>query len=145
MLLPVIEVGPETEVEPAVGLSMGRERVLLVDDENDLVEIGRLMLERLGYSVTTRTSSIEALELFKDDPGKFQVVITDMTMPNMTGDLLAQKLLDLRPELPVILCTGYSERMTEARAKEMGIKAFLMKPITVQDLSTAIRKVLGNR
>jgi DNA-binding NtrC family response regulator len=67
-----------------------------------------------------------------------------MTMPNMTGDLLAQKLLELRPELPVILCTGYSERMTEARAKQMGIKAFLMKPIIIQDLSTIIRKVLSD-
>jgi hypothetical protein len=85
VLLPVIEVEPEAEREPAAGLSMGREHVLLVDDENDLVEIGRLLLERLGYSVATRTSSIEALELFKSDPGKFQLVITDMTMPNMTG------------------------------------------------------------
>ena len=145
MLLPVIEVEPEAEREPAAGLSTGRERVLLVDDENDLVEIGRLMLERLGYSVATRTSSIEALELFKSDPNKFQLVITDMTMPNMTGDLLAQKLLELRPELPVILCTGYSERMTEVRARDMGIKAFLMKPIIIQDLSTTIRKVLGDK
>jgi CheY-like chemotaxis protein len=145
VLLPVIEVEPEAEREPAAGLSMGRERVLLVDDENDLVEIGRLMLERLGYSVATRTSSIEALELFKSDPNKFQLVITDMTMPNMTGDLLAQKLLELRPDLPVILCTGYSERMTEVRARDMGIKAFLMKPIIIQDLSTTIRKVLGDK
>jgi PAS domain S-box-containing protein len=145
LLLPVIEVEPESEREPAAGLSTGNERVLFVDDENDLVEIGRLMLERLGYSVTTRTSSIEALELFKDDPAKFHLLITDMTMPNMTGELLAQKMLELRPDLPVILCTGYSERMTEARARQMGIKAFLMKPITVQDLSTSIRKALGNR
>ena len=145
VLLPVIEVEPEAEREPAAGLSTGRERVLLVDDENDLVEIGRLMLERLGYSVATRTSSIEALELFKSDPNKFQLVITDMTMPNMTGDLLAQRLLELRPDLPVILCTGYSERMTEARARDMGIKAFLMKPIIIQDLSTTIRKVLGDK
>jgi PAS domain S-box-containing protein len=145
VLLPVIEVEPEAEREPAAGLSTGRERVLLVDEENDLVEIGRLMLERLGYSVATRTSSIEALELFKSDPNKFQLVITDMTMPNMTGDLLAQKLLELRPDLPVILCTGYSERMTEVRARDMGIKAFLMKPIIIQDLSTTIRKVLGDK
>jgi PAS domain S-box-containing protein len=145
VLLPVIEVEPEEEREPSAGLSPWRERVLLVDDENDLVEIGRLMLERLGYSVATRTSSIEALELFKSDPGKFQLVLTDMTMPNMTGDLLAQKLLELRPDLPVILCTGYSERMTEARARQMGIKAFLMKPIIIQDLSTTIRKVLGDK
>jgi CheY-like chemotaxis protein len=145
VLLPVIEVEPEAEREPAAGLSMVRERVLLVDDENDLVEIGRLMLERLGYFVSTRTSSIEALELFKSDPGRFQLVITDMTMPNMTGDLLAQNLLKIRPDLPIILCTGYSERMTETRARKMGIRAFVMKPIIIQDLANTIRTVLGNK
>jgi len=143
VLLPVIEVEPEAERTPAAGLSMGSERVLLVDDENDLVEIGRLLLERLGYSVATRTSSIEALEMFKSDPGKFQLVITDMTMPNMTGDLLARRMLEIRPDIPIVLCTGYSERMSEARAREMGITAFVMKPIVIQELSKIIRKALG--
>jgi PAS domain S-box-containing protein len=143
VLLPVIEVEPEAEREPAAGLSMGREHVLLVDDENDLVEIGRLLLERLGYSVATRTSSIEALELFKSDPGKFQLVITDMTMPNMTGDLLARRMLEIRPDIPIVLCTGYSERMSEAWAREIGITAFVMKPIVIQELSKIIRKALG--
>jgi PAS domain S-box-containing protein len=144
VLLPVIEIEAAAEREPAAELKRGGERVLLVDDESDLVEMGRLMLERLGYSVAVRTSSIEALELFKSDPDRFQLVITDMTMPNMTGDQLAQKLLEIRPRLPVILCTGYSERMTEARAREMGIKAFVMKPVVMQDLSVTIRKVLEN-
>jgi len=143
VLLPVIEVEPEAERTPAAGLSMGSERVLLVDDENDLVEIGRLLLERLGYSVATRTSSIEALELFKSDPGKFQLVITDMTMPNMTGDLLARRMLEIRPDIPIVLCTGYSERMSEAWAREIGITAFVMKPIVIQELSKIIRKALG--
>jgi len=97
----------------------------------------------LGYSVATRTSSIEALELFKSDPGKFQLVITDMTMPNMTGDLLARRMLEIRPDIPIVLCTGYSERMSEARAREMGITAFVMKPIVIQELSKIIRKALG--
>jgi PAS domain S-box-containing protein len=142
ILLPSLEVAPEVEHEAAIPMSMGRERILLVDDENDLVEIGKLMLERLGYSVTTRTSSIEALELFRDDPQKFDLVVTDMTMPNLTGDQLAGRMMAIRPDLPVILCTGYSERMTEVQAREIGVKAFVMKPVVIRDLSVIIRKVL---
>ena len=96
----------------------GQETVLYVDDEQALVTMTKQMLELLGYRAIIRTSSIEALELFEHDPYRFDLVITDMTMPNMTGDMLAGKILRIRPDIPVILCTGYSEQMTEQRAKD---------------------------
>jgi len=108
------------------------------------VEIGKQMLERLGYEVTTRTSSIEALELFRIKPDQFDLVITDMTMPQMTGDRLARELMQIRPDIPIIICTGYSERITEGKAKGMGIKAFVMKPLVMRDLANTVRKALGN-
>ncbi|MBW2035495.1 MAG: response regulator, partial [Deltaproteobacteria bacterium] len=102
-------------------------------------------LERLGYEVTTRTSSIEALELFKAKPDRFDLVITDMTMPHMTGDRLARELMKIRPDIPIILCTGFSERISEEKAKGMGIKAFVMKPLVMRDLANTVRKVLDNK
>ncbi|MBW2168751.1 MAG: PAS domain S-box protein [Deltaproteobacteria bacterium] len=143
--LPRIE-REEVKAEPeATGpLPTGHERILFVDDELPLVEIGKQILERLGYEVTTRTSSIEALELFKAKPDRFDLVITDMTMPNMTGDRLAKELMKIRPDIPVILCTGFSERITEEKAKEMGIRAFAMKPIVIRDLANTVREVLGD-
>jgi CheY-like chemotaxis protein len=104
--------------------------------------MSKKMLELLGYQAVTRTSSIEAFELFQHDPYRFDLVITDMTMPNMTGEKLAGKILEIRPDIPVILCTGYSEQITEQRAKEMGIRAFLMKPLVMKDLADKIRDVL---
>jgi CheY-like chemotaxis protein len=100
------------------------------------------MLERLGYEVTTRTSSIEALKLFRTKPDQFDLVITDMTMPHMTGDKLAQGLMQIRPDIPIILCTGFSERISEERAKGMGIKAFVMKPIVIRDIANTVRRIL---
>jgi DNA-binding NtrC family response regulator len=100
------------------------------------------MLDRLGYHVVTKSSSLEALELFQTGPEKFDLVITDMTMPNMTGDKLAQEMLFIRPDLPVILCTGYSHQITEEKAKSIGIKEFVFKPIAIDDLAITIRKVL---
>ena len=131
----------EVESRPGV-IPTGHERVLFIDDEPVLVEIGKQMLERLGYEVTTRTSSIEALELFRAKPDQFDLVITDMTMPNMTGDKLSRELMQIRSDIPVIICTGYSERITEDKAKGMGIKAFVMKPIVIRDLANTVRKAL---
>jgi CheY-like chemotaxis protein len=122
----------------------GRERVLFVDDEQDLVQIAEEMLSHLGYEVTTRMSSNEALELFRVNPGRFDLVITDMTMPNMTGDKLSKELMKIRPDIPIILCTGFSERISEEKAKAMGIKDFIMKPLAMGDLATRIRKALEN-
>jgi PAS domain S-box-containing protein len=130
------------EVE-STALPMGQERILLVDDEQPLVEIGKQMLERLGYTVATRTSSIEALKLFKTHPDRFDLVITDIVMPNMTGEKLAEKLMSIRADIPIILCTGYSEKFTRRQASDMGIQSFLMKPLVMRDLASTVRQALS--
>ena len=123
-------------------LPTGKERILFVDDEAPIAKIGDKALERLGYTVSIRTSSIEALALFRTKPNDFDLVITDMTMPNMTGDSLAIELMKIRPDIPVILCTGYSKKISDESASEMGIKAFLYKPIVKAYLAKTVRKVL---
>jgi len=140
--LPRVERKAHAEQEIVDPLRMGKECILYVDDEETLVEMGRQMLNRLGYEVVSRTSSIEAYELFRKNPKRFDLVITDMTMPNMTGDELARRLTEIRADIPVILCSGYSERLTAARAEEIGIKSFIHKPLVIRDLATAIRNVL---
>lgn len=125
-------------------LPTGTERILFVDDEAPIAKMGSQILEHLGYSVTTRTSSIEALELFQTKPDDFDLVVTDVTMPNMTGDKLAVKLMKIRPEIPVILCTGYSKKMSDEKALEIGIKAFAYKPVVKSDLVKTVRKVLDD-
>jgi PAS domain S-box-containing protein len=120
----------------------GSEKILLVDDEEPIAKLEKQMLERLGYKVTAFTSSVDALSKFKEDPSAFDLVITDMTMPNLTGEKLARELLSIRSALPVIICTGFSERMNQVRAESMGIKDFLMKPVVKSDLAKTVRKVI---
>jgi len=120
----------------------GKETVLFVDDEPALVNMSKQMLDLLGYRAVSRTSSLDALKLFQHDPYRFDLVITDMTMPNMTGEKLAGKILEIRPDIPVILCTGYSHNISEEAAKQMGISAFVMKPLVMRDLANTIREVL---
>ena len=120
----------------------GRERILLVDDEAVIVDMAKKMLESLGYRVTPKTAGIEALQTFRDDPEGFDLVVTDMTMPNMTGDRLAAEIKRIRPDVPVILCTGFSSRMDRHRAAALGIEGFLLKPILRRDLAVTIRDVL---
>ena len=120
----------------------GTESILFVDDEPFLVEIGQRMLQSLGYQVITRTSSTEALDLFRANPDRFDLVITDMTMPQMTGDKLAGELIAVRKDIPIIICTGFSHRMTAEGAKDMGIKDFLMKPIVRSEIANKVRSVL---
>jgi len=144
--LPVIKKQKETaKVETDTPIQKGDERILLVDDEDIIVRIEKQMLERLGYHVTVRTSSIDALEAFRMQSEKYDLVITDLTMPNMTGDKLAGELIKIRSEIPVILCTGFSEMMSKEKAESLGIKGFLMKPVVVKDLSNMIRKVLDKK
>ena len=145
VFLPIIETKIEPQIAAEKPLPTGTERILFVDDEETLVDIGRQMLESLGYEVVTRTSSIEALELFKAQPDNFDLIITDMTMPNMMGDKLARAVMGMRSDIPIILCTGYSARISEEEAKEMGIKAFVMKPLLIRDLTETVRRVLPNR
>jgi len=124
----------------------GTEHILLVDDEKAILTMEKQMLERLGYHVTSRTSSIEALEAFRENPDKFDLIITDMAMPNLPGDKLAIDLTKIRPDIPVLLCTGFSETMSEEkRAASLGIKGFLLKPIIMKDLSHKIREVLDEK
>jgi PAS domain S-box-containing protein len=138
----VEELSGIDEVAP---IPTGKEHILFIDDEPTLVEIGKQMLERLAYKVTTRTSSIEALELFKAKPDQFDLVITDMTMPHMTGESLAAELMKIRSDIPVIICTGFSVRISEEKAKAMGVKAFVMKPLVMRDLAETVREVVEGK
>ena len=126
-----------------VQIQGGNEQILLVDDEEAILSMEKRMLKRLGYQVTSRTSSLEALEDFRANPDKFDLVITDMAMPNMSGDKLAIELIKIRPDIPLLLCTGFSEIMSEEKAPSLGIKGFLLKPIVMKDLDQKIREVLG--
>ncbi|GJL65568.1 MAG: hypothetical protein NPIRA05_05390 [Nitrospirales bacterium] len=130
-----IEVSPPTQ--PKQGC------ILFVDDEEPLTQLGQKMLQQLGYEAVVRTNSLEALRVFRANPFLYDVVITDQTMPNLTGDALARELLSIRPELPIILCTGFSYTMTPEKATAMGIRAFLMKPILSHELAQTIQRVLG--
>jgi len=143
--LPIIEdMDTVTEFEPSNGAVKGNERILLIDDEEQIVSMEQQMLENLGYEVTARTDSTEALKEFSQKPQNFDLVITDMTMPHMTGDELALKLLNIKPDIPVILCTGFNEDITEEKALAMGIQKFVMKPVIKNDLATTIRTVLDH-
>jgi CheY-like chemotaxis protein len=127
---------------PARTLLTGTESILLVDDETDLVEVGKTLLERLGYRVVACGDSSQALEIFRAAPDTFDLVITDQTMPHMTGVELAGKLFGIRPHMPIILVTGFSEVIAPAEAHKLGIREFLMKPLITEELSHCIRRVL---
>jgi PAS domain S-box-containing protein len=131
----------ENGIHP-VSLPRGTEHVLLVDDEEDLVVIGSEMLQRLGYRVTAMTASADALEAFKQDPFRFDIVVTDYNMPGLTGDQMAKEMLSIRRDTPVIVCTGFSEVFDQKRAQAIGIRQILMKPVTMQGLAHALREVL---
>jgi PAS domain S-box-containing protein len=144
--LPVIQSQTETrQIQVISTVEMGKERILMVDDEEQIVRMTQQMLERLGYHVTPRTSSIETLEAFRANPDKFDLVITDMTMPNMTGVHLTQKLIEIRPDIPVIICTGFSEKISEHKAEAMGIHGYVMKPVVRSELAKKIREVLDRK
>jgi len=140
--LPVIEsrFKPEERIERPI--PTGTERILFIDDEPVIINLSKQILESLGYDVVARNSSIEALELFKENKDRFDLVITDMTMPHMTGEKLAEKLMQIRPDIPVALCTGFSFMIDEQKALDMGIRAFISKPILKREIAEAIRKVL---
>jgi PAS domain S-box-containing protein len=141
--LPLVETKP---IEPkAISLEpvpTGTERILFVDDEETIVLMTQQTLERLGYQVTPRTSGVEALEAFRTQPDNFDLVITDFTMPNMTGIELAPKLLEIRSDIPIIICTGFSEIIDKNRAQAIGIREYVMKPIAKEEVARTIRKVL---
>ena len=142
LLIDAKEKKEETAVAPIV---RGNERILFVDDEEILINLGKEMLTGLGYQVIGRTNSLEALELFRAVPNQFDLVITDMTMPNLTGIELAQKLMLIRPNLPVILCTGFSEEITPQKAEFLGMRDFVMKPIVLVQMAAAIRRIFDQK
>jgi CheY-like chemotaxis protein len=145
--LPTVkEIDPIIEkTEPEDPIPGGNERVLLVEDNQNLLGMSKQMLEDLGYEVTPRTSSVEALEYFKVCSEKVDLLVTDMTMPNMTGVQLAREIHKIRPGFPVILCTGFSDRVSEENYQEQGINGFVMKPMTRRDIGEVIRKVLDKK
>ena len=145
--LPLVEEEADIleTAKDSVQLPTGTERILFVDDEKSAVDAFQPMLESLGYKVTARTSSIEALEAFRYNSDAFDLVITDMTMPNMAGDELAKKLLQIHPDIPIIICTGFSEKLDERKVQKIGISAYVMKPIAMQQIANTIRQVLDEK
>ncbi len=143
IFLPVVEASLEAAAKQPEQLPTGSERILFVDDEKPLIDLGRALLERLGYRVETRASSIDAIEAFRTDPQKYDLIITDMAMPKMSGDELAREMKAIRSDIPIILCSGFSDRI-DARVREaIGVSAFLMKPVTYADLAKTVRMALG--
>ena len=134
------EVSQETKRDAKV--PTGKEKIIFVDDEISIVKLYSNMLERLGYSVISETDPLRVVEHFQSNPLEYDLVISDMTMPNLTGDRLAEELIEIRPDIPIIVCTGFSEKMSPERAQEIGIKEVLMKPIEIKDLGNLVRKLL---
>jgi CheY-like chemotaxis protein len=134
---PAFEVVVENAEPPR-----GKERILFVDDEAAITEVTRRTLEKLGYTVVAKTSSLEALAAFQQSPHTFDLVITDQTMPDLTGIMLAGQIKKIRPRLPIILCTGFSEDATPEKSLLTGISAHLYKPFGLADLAKTIQKVL---
>ena len=124
-------------------LPSGTGHILLIDDEPVLVDLIKDIIKAAGYSVAIRTSSLEALEAFRAQPEKFDLVVTDLTMPNMTGDKLAVELIKIRSDIPVILCTGFSNKLSKERITALGIKDILLKPVQRKKILQALHKILG--
>jgi PAS domain S-box-containing protein len=142
LFFPIVEEEAVMESITDEDFPTGNERILFIDDEESIVHIARGMLERLGYHVETNTSPVDALELFRSRPNHFDMVITDMMMPKMTGDILAKEILALRPGIPIVLCTGYSEKISKESAAEIGIQAFLSKPLVMGKFAVIVRNIL---
>ncbi|HQP29714.1 MAG TPA: response regulator, partial [Deltaproteobacteria bacterium] len=139
-----IDIAEEAGADETIPAGKG-ERILLVDDEPDIVKFAALMLEQLGYSVSSHTASQEALEALRSDPLAFDLVLTDQTMPNLRGDHLASAILKIRPDIPVVLMTGYSAVIDRESALELGIKAFIDKPFSSRTVAGVIRAALESR
>ena len=145
IFFPAVEEDAVVETENDEKLPTGNERILFIDDEESLVKIGHQRIGRLGYKIETTTSPIEALALFNSKPEQYDLIITDMAMPQMTGDKLIKEILTIRPDMPIILCTGFSEKIDEERAKKMGVCQYIEKPLDKHDLAVSIRQVLDGK
>ncbi len=140
VFLPTAEEQLLPESKVAEALPTGNERILFIDDEKALADMGGKMLESLGYLVTAKTDSIEALETFRSKPEEYDLVITDMTMPGLTGRELAKELMAIRPDVPIILCTGFSSQINETLAVEAGLRELVMKPYNIATMAQVIRR-----
>lgn len=120
----------------------GDEKILVVDDDQTIIYLEKMMLEKLGYKVTSLTNSLDAFTLFKNDPNGFDLVITDQAMPDMTGEEFIQKILTLRPEMPIILNSGYSADFTREKAVSIGVSEYIVKPLDFRQLAFAVRQAL---
>jgi CheY-like chemotaxis protein len=146
VFLPLIaEVAEIENGVDKVSVKGGTERILFVDDEPTQRNLAEDALSQYGYRVTAFSDGVDAMARFRQDPMAYDLLITDMTMPNMTGDKLTQKIRQKRPDIPVILCTGYSEIMDEKKAEALGIDAFLYKPVIIERMLEVIRGVLGRK
>jgi PAS domain S-box-containing protein len=145
VFLPLVETAVRHSTAPTGIFSSGNGYILMVDDEKQLVEIGTDMLEGLGYLVETRSNPIDAIDVFRANPDKYDLIITDMTMPKMTGERLAKEIKTIRPDMPIILCTGFSANLSTDTLTEIGINEMLMKPVTLNNLANTVREVLGDQ
>jgi two-component system cell cycle sensor histidine kinase/response regulator CckA len=134
----------EAAEEAAAPIPTGKGRILFVDDEVDIVNAAKIILEQSGYEVCAFSNSLEAWQTLQADPNKFDLVISDLTMPRLTGLELAKNILALRPQLPIVICTGFTESITSEKAKELGIREIILKPIIPQHLTETIGHILEN-
>lgn len=132
-------------VQDAAPIPLGKERILLVEDEKPLLEMGREILELLGYRVVTALDPLKALELFRSDPAAFDLVLTDLMMPNMTGMVLAKQIRILNPDIPIILCTGFGHKFTKEDALNSGLTGMIRKPVSRKDMGLAVRRALDGK
>lgn len=144
IFFPIADSVSKMESKKVEELPFGNESILLVDDEKALIDIGRDLLVRLGYQVETRASSVDAIEAFRSNPQKYDLIISDITMPKITGDEMALTMKTIRPGIPIILCTGFSNRLDEQSLETLGISAILMKPIIYSDLAGTVRRALDS-
>jgi PAS domain S-box-containing protein len=145
VFIPAIERRINPEQRTKTPIPKGTEHVLFIDDEPVLAKMGKQLLESLGYQVEMITKSSDALELFRKKPDRFDLVITDMTMPNITGEKLAIELMNIRPDIPVILSSGFNYNIDEKKAMALGIRAFISKPVLKQEIAETIRNVLDGK
>lgn len=142
VLFPLINVDVDIKNENKGPILRGTEKILFVDDEETLASLGEKMLHRMGYTVTAKSNSEDALKVFLEKPDAFDLLITDMTMPDMSGDELALKVMSVRPDFPVIICSGYNKKLAGEKIRHTGIKHFLTKPLEIRELSRVIREAL---
>ena len=145
LYFPRLQQGAGSDTGSESAIPTGKGCILFVDDEPAIARLGQTMLEPFGYEVVVSTSSTEALTTFQATPQRFALVITDQTMPKITGITLAQALRQIRPDIPLILCTGFSHLVDAEHANTLGINAFLLKPLRAVELGAAIHRVLGQR